>query len=124
MGRIVFQLRNYIRAKGAIPIGPLVQCCDIQANTNGEPEIRVQLIQQTNTFIHHNEMPYTMEAELRCRNSYFVRFLGEEEKLCMAYQKIAVHAYEEDVQLTGKTYTVLTGLEAEKFSADIFVEKV
>lgn len=120
---IVAQMENYIRAKGALPIGPFVQYTSVQINDKGEPQTTVRLIRQANKYIVNLEPPYKMESVLRCKNCLFARFEGEQEKLEMAFNKLNVIAYEEGIPLTGVTYTVFTSKSKDVFSADVFMEK-
>ena len=54
-------------------------------------------MRQANNFIHNVEAPYTMESVLRVRNCMYARYTGPEEKLKLAYDKINVTAFEEDI---------------------------
>lgn len=121
--RIVAQMENYIRAKGAVPIGPLVQYISVQSTEVGELKRSIKLLRQADKFIAKLEPPYTMKSVLRCKNCLFARFEGEEDRLNMAFSKLSVIAYEEDIPLTGATYTVFTSKSEDVFSADVFVEK-
>lgn len=119
---IVIQMENYIRAKGALPIGPVIQAMQVVTD-HGESDIRLQLIRQTNTFLKNLEQPYSMQSVLRCKNCLFVRFMGEEYQLKYAYDKLNLVAFEEGIPLTGRSYTVFTSKEQDVFSADVFMEK-
>ena len=120
---IIAQMENYIKAKGALPIGPLVQYTSVQINDAGEPQTTVRLILQANKYIVNLDPPYKIEPVLRCKNCLFARFEGEQEKLEMAFNKLNVIAYEEGIPLTGVTYTVFTSRSKDVFSADVFMEK-
>ena len=116
-------MENYIRSKGAMPIGPLIQFTQAEVDENGEPQITIKLIRQANTFILKTELPYTMESVIRCPNCLFCRFTGEKKDLHFAYDKLNLLSYEENIPLTGHTYTVITAMSEDNFSADIFAEK-
>lgn len=121
---IVARMENYIRSKGAVPIGPFVQYTSVQVNDAGEPKATLRLIRQSNKYIANVEPPYKMESILRCKNCLFARFEGEEDKLEIAFNKLNVIAYEEGIPLTGVTYTVFTAKQDDtSFSADVFMEK-
>ena len=120
--KIIIQMDNYLKSKGAIPIGPLIQCTDSKLGKDGLPDVRVFIIRQSNNFINTVEPPYSMQSLLRCRNCLFVRYTGLETYIKFAYDKLNLVSYEEDIKLTGKTYTVFTGKSQEEFSADIFAE--
>ena len=44
-------MENYIKSKGATPIGPLIQKTEYSVNEEGQLDIKVYLMRQTNTFI-------------------------------------------------------------------------
>lgn len=118
------KMENYIKSKGYQPIGPLVQYTGAQQNENGEPELVIQMLRQANGFINHTEPPYIMESVLRVPDCLYVRFVGPQEKIGVAYNKLTVTAYEEDIPLVGSSYTVFVDqLENEDIVADIFMEK-
>jgi len=121
--QIVYQMDNYILAKGAQPVGPVVQCMTADKGKDGRRELRIQIIRQTDHFIPNTEQPYAMEEVLRCRDCLFVRFSGKEEQLRYAYDKVNLISFEEDIPLTGRVYTVFTGQSEELFTADVFAEK-
>lgn len=123
LDKIIAQMENYMKAKGALPIGPFVQYTSIQIDDAGEPQTTIRLIRQSNKYIANVEPPYKMESVLRCKNCLFARFEGEEDKLEMAFNKLNVIAYEEGIPLTGVTYTVFTSKSKDVFSADVFMEK-
>ena len=121
---IVVQMDNYIRSKGATPIGPLIQCTNFVSTKNGEQEPEISLLRQADKFVSKTEAPYSMSSVLRCTNCLFVRFNGNELQLKFAYDKLNLIAFEEDIPLTGRSYTIFTSQGDDMFSADVFVEKV
>ncbi|MCD8052649.1 MAG: hypothetical protein LUF00_01075 [Lachnospiraceae bacterium] len=123
LDRILFQMENYIKSKGAMPLGPLIERSRITVNEQGEADIRIQLIRQVNQYIWNIEAPYTMQPLLRCPNCLFVRFHGEEHQLKFAYDKLNLISFEEEIPLTGLTYTVFTSKNEEDFTADVFMER-
>lgn len=123
LDKIVYQMENYIKAKGAMPLGPLIQCTELESDEGGESKLHISLIRQSNIFINKMEAPYTMQPLVRVPNCLYVRFTGEESHIKFAYDKLNVFAYEEEISLTGRSYTILTSKSEEIFSADIFMEK-
>lgn len=116
-------MENYIKSKGATPIGPLIQKTEYSVNEEGQLDIKVYLMRQANTFIHNVEAPYNMESVLRVRNCMYARYTGPEEKLKLAYDKINVTAFEEDIELSNTSYTIFVDKQDDNIVADIFVEK-
>lgn len=118
------KMENYIKSKGYQPIGPLVQYTGVEQGENGEQELVIRMLRQANGYINHAEPPYTVESVLRVPNCLYVRFTGPQDKLGVAYDKLTVYAYEEDIPLTGNNYTVFVNqLENEDIVADVFMEK-
>lgn len=58
LDKIVYQMENYIKSKGAIPIGPLIQCTEVNIDNTGDPILQVLLIHQSNIF--HIKTGYTL----------------------------------------------------------------
>lgn len=118
------KMENYIKSKGYQPIGPLVQYTGVEQGENGEQELVIRMLRQANGYINHAEPPYTMESVLRVPNCLYLRFIGPQDKMNIAYSKLTVYAYEEDIPLTGNSYTVFVDqLENEDIVADVFMEK-
>lgn len=122
--QLVYQQENYIKSKGALPIGPLVQCTEKTLDTNGEFHLKISIIRQSSTLISRCEAPYQTQALLRIKNCLFLRLSGEEWHLKYAYDKLNLVAFEEDIALTGRTFTVITTKKGEPFAADIFTETI
>lgn len=117
------QMENYIKSKGYQPLGPIIQYSGVGKNAAGEPEMVVRLLRQASGYINHTETPYSMGSVLRVPNCLYVRYRGPLEKLQVAYSKLAVVAFENDINLKGDSYTIFVDqLESEDIVADIFME--
>lgn len=123
LNQMVLKMENYIKSKGATPIGPLIQKTSYQINDEGKLDIKVYLMRQANNFIHNVEPPYTMESVLRVKNCMYARYTGPEEKLKFAYDKINLTAFEEDIELSNESYTIFVDKQDDNIIADVFVEK-
>ena len=120
---IINRMEYYLKSKGAIPIGPLIQKNEYNINEEGKLEIKISLMRQANKFIHNVEPPYTMESVLRVKNCMYARYTGPEEKLKLAFDKINVTAFEEGIELGNTSYTVFVDKQDDNIVADVFVEK-
>ena len=120
---IVEKMENYIKAKGYIPVGPLIQYSSSKINETGELDITVKLIRQSSQFINHVEEPYKCESVLRVKNCMYVRYTGPESMLKFAYDKINLTAFEEDIKLKGDSYTIFVNQIDDNIVADIFMER-
>ena len=123
LGTTVVKMDNYLKSKGAMPIGPLIQRTVYSINEDQQLEIHAYLIRQTNNFIHNIEAPYKMEPVIRVRNCMYAHYVGPEEKLKLAYDKINVTAFEEDITVANENYTIFIEKQDDNIVADIFVEK-
>ena len=119
----VIGMENYIKSKGTIPIGPLVQKMIIKNDKRDNPNIRLFLLRQCKDYIQNIDKSYEMESVLRITDCLYARFCDEESKVKYAYDKLAIFAYENDINLTNETYTVFVTQEDDKLTADIFMEK-
>lgn len=119
------QMQSFIRTKGAMQIGPLIQYTNTCLNESGEMDIDIRVMMQSNSYIHKMEQSYVMESVLRVPNCMYCRYIGPEEKLGFAYQKIQLEAFENDIPLKGDSYTIFVDRdeENETITADIFMER-
>ncbi len=119
------KMQSYIKTKGAVQIGPLIQYTDSYINDAGEIDMDIILMMQANNFIHSVEAPYTMESLIRVSNCMYCRYIGPEEKLKLALDKINVEAFEKDDELKGDSYTIFVSEneEEETMVADIFMPR-
>ena len=116
-------MNNYIKSKGVLPVGPLIQKTEYNVNDEGKFDVKISLMRQANNFIHNVEAPYTMESVLRVKDCMYARYTGPEEKLKLAYDKINVTAFEEGIELGNTSYTVFVDKQDDNIVADVFVEK-
>ena len=122
---VLSQMDAYIRTKGAMQIGPLIQYTRTFVNAVGELEAEMELMLQCNTMLHNVEQPYRMEPVVRIPNAMYCRFHGKENDLRFAYSKIALEAYEADVKLSDCNYTIFVGADEdeETMTADVFIPR-
>lgn len=123
---LIEKMQSYIKVKGAMQIGPLIQNTKTFINKEQELDVEVTLLLQCNNYIHNVEQPYYMESILRVQNCMYCRYIGPEEKLKFAYDKINLEAFENDIELTGESYTVFVDQNEEEGTivADVFMPKV
>ena len=119
----VNKLNTFIQTHGAKQIGPLIQCSKVEINEDGEVDINMQFMLQADKFIHSVETPYKMEALLRVKNCLYARYIGPDDKVKFAYDKLWVYAFENDIELDGSSYTIYVDRndEEEVMIADIFM---
>ena len=122
---LVEKMQSYIKVKGAVQIGPLIQCTRTFVNEEEELDMEIILMLQCNHFINSVEKPYSMESVLRVTDCMYCRYMGPGEQLKIAYDKINVEAFENDIELEGESYTVFVDENEEEGTivADVFVPK-
>ena len=119
------QMQSYIKIKGAMQIGPLIQYTRTFINDAGELDMEIIMMLQCNNYINNVEQPYAMESVVRVPNAMYCRYNGPEEKLKFAYDKIQLEAFENDIPLKGDSYTIFVDRdeENETITADVFMER-
>ncbi len=94
-----------------------------QANEDNKFDVYITFIRQSNNFIHSVTQPYKMEPVYRVKNCVYARYIGPEDKLKFAYDKVHVTAFEEDIEIGKESYTIFVDKQDENIVADVFVEK-
>lgn len=119
------QLNNYILSKGVKPIGPIIQALKIEKGEDEELVPVMYFYRQADNFIHKMEEPYAIQSVIRIPNCLYSRYIGPEEKVKIAYDKLNVTAFEEDIELNGNNYTIYVSQdeEADTITADVFMER-
>ncbi len=122
---VVEQMQSYIKTKGATQIGPLIQYTNTKINEAGELDMEIVMMLQCNHFIHTVEQPYSMESVIRIPNCMYCHYIGPEDKMNFAYDKIQLEAFESDIPLKGDSYTIFVDRneEEETITADVFMER-
>lgn len=120
------QMQSYIKTKGAMQIGPLIQYTRTFLNDNNELDMEIVLLLQCNNFIHSVEQPYSMESLIRVPDAMYCRYRGPEAALKFAYDKINLEAFEQDIKLADNSYTIFVDNNEEEgiMTADVFIPKV
>ena len=96
---IVENMDNFIKVKGCQPIGPLIQYTNSSINESGELDMDIKMIRQSSNFINHMTDDYSMKSVIRIPNCMYCRYIGPEENMKFAYDKIMLTAFEEDIPL-------------------------
>lgn len=80
---------------------------------------------QCNNYIHNVEQPYSMESVVRVPNALYCRYTGPESSLKLAYDKIQIEAFEQDIKLDDCNYTIFidNNEEDDVMIADVFIPR-
>ena len=119
------QMQTYIKSKGAMQIGPLIQYTRTYVNEAGELDMDIIMMLQCNNYIHNVESPYSMESVIRVPNAMYCRYNGPQSSLKFAYDKINLEAFENDIALSNCNYTIFVDSndEEETIMADVFIPR-
>jgi effector-binding domain-containing protein len=119
----VNKMNTFIQTHGAKQIGPLIQHTFLKVNENNEVDVNIQFMLQSDNFIHNVETPYHMESVLRVKNCLYARYMGPESKIKIAYDKLGVYAFENEIELEDSNYTIYVSRneEDETVVADVFI---
>ena len=122
---IIEQMDNYILSKGARAIGPLIQYNEMINDNEEESKFVVKFMRQCNNFIVSVDEPYLMKSMIKVNKCLYCRFIGDEDKIKYAYDKIGVVAFEEEINLVGNVYTIFVDKNEteDTITADIFMER-
>lgn len=121
----VEQMQTYIKTKGAMQVGPLIQYSRMYLNENQEIDMEIYLMLQCNNFLHSVEQPYSMESVIRVPDALYCRYTGPEQSLKFAYDKINLEAFENDIKTGDYNYTIFVDNDPieDRMIADVFVPK-
>ncbi|VYU29246.1 hypothetical protein [Clostridium tertium] len=120
--KISYMMESYIKSKGNSTLGPMINYSAVEVDESGNPKMIIKLIVQLKNPIHSVENPYEFKSQLKITNCLFARFTEKEENLQFAYQKLGIHAFENDIKLKGDSYTVFVKQEEDNIVADVFME--
>lgn len=125
LNSIIERMTSNIKIKGATQVGPLIRYSRVFTNENNELDMEIILMLQCNNYIHNVEPPYSMESVIRVPNCMYCRYIGPEDKLKFAYDKIHLEAFENDIELEDCSYTIFVDRneEDETIVADVFIPR-
>ena len=117
---ILTQMQNFIKSNNAQPIGPLVQAIRMGTGPDHVPEM--YMMQQATQMISKMEPGYHMDAVLRVKNCLYAHFTGPLSYNQLATAKLQVMAFENDIKLTGNSYTIYVNQDEDDGVIDVFME--
>lgn len=119
----ITRIQNYIRAKGAKQIGPIIQFIRSFESEKDGIEIEINFMVQCDHLLKQIESPYVMKDTLSVSNCMYCRYIGPEDKLNFAYDKIRLEAFEKDILLKEESYTIyIEKKDIGEIVADVFME--
>lgn len=117
---ILTQMQNFMKSNGAQPIGPLVQV--ITEGTGPDHMPVMYMMQQATQMIPKMEPGYHMDAVLRVKNCLYAHYTGPLSQSQLASSKLQIHAFENDIKMTGSSYTIYVNQDDDDAVVDVFME--
>ncbi len=113
--KVATMFDNYLVSKKFTKYGPL-----ILKNTITNEGLKATLMMQIRDSPASVDEPFEFNENIIEENTIVVRFSGPERYLSIAQSKGAVFAFENDLTLSGVTYTVIKERKDGEISADLF----
>ena len=117
---ILTQMQNFMKSNGVQPIGPLVQAIKVGTGPNHSPEL--YMMQQATQMIPQMEPGYHMDAVLRVKNCLYAHYTGPLSHSQLANSKLQILAFENDIKLSGDSYTIFVRQDDDEAVVDVFME--
>ena len=117
---ILTQMQNFMKSNGVQPIGPLVQA--IKPGTGPDQLPEMYMMQQATQMIPNMEPGYHMGAVLRVKNCLYAHYTGPLSQSQLASSKLQIHAFENDIKMTGSSYTIYVNQDDDDAVVDVFME--
>ena len=115
---VLTQLHNFIKSNNAQPIGPIVQAMVV----GEDRQMHLYMMQQATQFIGQMEQDYHMDAVLRVKNCLYAHYTGPLSQSQLASSKLQIHAFENDIKMTGSSYTIYVNQDDDDAVVDVFME--
>jgi len=114
------KIRSYILSKGFKIRGPLILLTQVSGEKNKQISIFAMFqIEEENIKINP---PYQFEPIMKIGPCLYARYEGKEENVNIAQSKIRVYAFENDILLSPKVYSVFVDNDGKgKIVVDIFI---
>ena len=124
MEMMLLKMQSYVKTRGTNQVGPLVQHMRLNATEQGTIRVQEEFLFQCSDFISNPEPPFYSKESIAVRNAMYSRFVGPQEKLKFAFDKIYLEAFEDDIELNGENYVVFVNNDdPDHRMIDVFVPK-
>lgn len=123
---LIEKMKTFIKVKGAVQVGPLIQYTRTFTNKNGEADMEISFMLQCNKGIHSVEKPFSFRPLLRVVDCLYCRYIGPEEHMKYAHDKIDLEAFESGIELGNECYMIYVDRDEEKETVvtDVFVPRL
>ena len=119
--RVMHMFDAYAKSHKLTLYGPAIlhSCSELK---DGVVAQQIELMGQVREIPRKILPPYSFNETIRIENCLLVRYHGNIEKLPLAYSKLEIHCFENDLILQGEIYTVILEEKENIITADIFAE--
>ncbi|MCL1905363.1 MAG: hypothetical protein FWG19_04495 [Methanomassiliicoccaceae archaeon] len=120
--KVMQMFSSYVKSKRLTPYGPMIIRSKVVFE-NGTLMQKSRMMIQLRETPDKVESPYYFDELIRVENCVMARYKGDVVSVQMAYGKINVYAFENDIRLRGETYTVFVEQNDDgTIMADVFAE--
>lgn len=119
--KIMHMFNSYMKTKGLTPYGPMIilNSSLIENNTViPVSKIMIQIKEEPDSLEH----PYVFDGTIKLSNCILARYRGDIFNLQMAYSKIQVYAFENELELKDEMYSIFVKQDMNEIAVDVFVE--
>ena len=120
LDKAIEEMYSYIKSKGAVAKGSVIKHKKITESDNGIQNAEVTIMIQCDNYIQNTELPYHMEKEICIKNTMYCSYIGPQDNFKLAYDKINIVAFEENVQLYDESYTIF--VDSDESDDSVFVK--
>ena len=117
-------LSHFIRTSGARPTGPLIQVTVVGDGPDADRETDSEFLRQASTPITGDGSKYAYTARISLPGCVLARFHGQALDFHIVFNKLAVFAYEHDLELSGKFFAVFVNEDGTTLTADVFASTI
>lgn len=119
--RVMHMFEAYAKSHKLTLYGPIIihSCSELKDATTSQ---RMELMGQVREVPSKILPPYSYNETIRIENCLLVRYHGNIDKLPLAYGKLEIHCFENDLILQGEIYTIILEEKENVITADIFAE--
>ena len=94
----------------------------IKPGTGPDQLPEMYMMQQATQMIPNMEPGYHMDAVLRVKNCLYAHYTGPLSQSQLASSKLQIHAFENDIKMTGSSYTIYVNQDDDDAVVDVFME--
>lgn len=114
------KLHQKMKLIGVQTYGPLVvKNSGTKIHNDGQVTVDYEFYMQAHNYKEFTKF-FETQDQIICENCIYVRFEGAIEDLQLAYSKLDLHMYENDLQTDGTNYTVYVQVSGRQMIVDIF----